>query len=63
MKVHLIKEKKEITSKARSVKELLTELKINHTTVVVARNKKLVTLNAQLKEEDEVIIYPVISGG
>ncbi len=63
MKVHFVKERKDITSKATSVKELLEELKINHTTVLVVRNGKLVTLQAQLKKQDEIIIYPVISGG
>mgnify|MGYP001561687065 CR=1 FL=1 len=48
---------------ASSVKELLEALKINPTTVIVARNNELVTEDAKLNMNDNIKILSVISGG
>ncbi len=46
-----------------TVAELLSELKINPETVLVAKNNELVTADDELGEKDEVRILSVISGG
>lgn len=63
MQVYLEKEDKTIESSAKTVKELLNELKLNPTIVLVARNDELVTEDTKLSDKDKILIYPVISGG
>jgi thiamine biosynthesis protein ThiS len=63
MKVYLEKQDKNIKSKAKNVKDLLNELDINHTTVIVTVNDELVIEDYQLKETDEISILNVVSGG
>ncbi len=63
MQVHLEKEDKSIESNAKTVKELLEELKINPTTVIVSKNDELVTEDEPLENKDIIKILPVISGG
>ena len=43
--------------------DLLKELKIDHTAVLVARSDSLITEDAQLKDNDNIKILSVISGG
>jgi len=43
--------------------DLLKELKIDHTVVLVARSDSLITEDAQLKDNDNIKILSVISGG
>ena len=45
------------------VKDLLNKLKINSVTVIVSRNNELISENEELKDNDEIRILPVISGG
>lgn len=45
------------------VSQLLQQLKLNPTTVLVSRNNNLVTESDVLKDTDEVKILSVISGG
>jgi sulfur carrier protein ThiS len=47
----------------RTVRDLLAELGINPDTVLVIRDRDLVTRADRLAEDDEVEIRPVISGG
>lgn len=56
-------ETKIIDKDVRDIAGLLKELKINPETVVTAKNNELVTLDAKLKDGDEVKILSVISGG
>ena len=63
MKVYLGKTDQTKELSASSVKDLLSQLKINSTTVIVSKNGELVTEETSLKEDDEVKIIPVISGG
>ena len=39
------------------------KLKINSVTVIVSRNNELISENEELKDNDEIRILPVISGG
>lgn len=43
--------------------DLLTMLKLNPVTVIIARNSELILENEKLKDEDEIKILSVISGG
>jgi len=63
MRVYIESKDKTIRTKARTVKELLSKLKINPVTVIVARNNELVTEDARLNEGDEIKIISVVSGG
>jgi sulfur carrier protein ThiS len=47
----------------RPVREVLDELGVNPDTVLVIRDRELVTREAVLAEADEVEVRPVISGG
>ncbi len=54
-------ENKEI--EASTVKELLSNLKINPTTVIVTKNNELVTEEEKITNKDQIKILSVISGG
>lgn len=43
--------------------DLLKQLKIDHTTVLVSRNNELITEDVTLKNNDNLKILSVISGG
>ena len=47
----------------RSVHEVLDELGVNPDTVLVIRDRELVTREVLLADADEVEVRPVISGG
>lgn len=47
----------------KRVKDLLAELDVNPDTVLVIRERTLVTRDQRLDDGDEVEIRPVISGG
>jgi sulfur carrier protein ThiS len=47
----------------RKVRDLLSELSIDPDTVLVIRDRTLVTREERLADEDRVEIRPVISGG
>ena len=63
MKVYLERSNEWKEVNTASVKEMLKELKLNHTAVLVVKNGRLVTEDALVKEGDEVKILSVISGG
>lgn len=46
-----------------TVKDLLEKLKINETTVIVARDDKVLLSSEKLKENDSLKILSVVSGG
>ena len=46
-----------------SVADLLEKLKLNPVTVIVSRNKELILEEEKLKDNDEIKILSVISGG
>jgi sulfur carrier protein ThiS len=47
----------------RKVHDLLGELGINPDTVLVIRERELLTREDRVREEDEIEVRPVISGG
>jgi sulfur carrier protein len=47
----------------RSVRELLAELEVDPDTVLVIRDRELVTREERLQDADSIEIRPVISGG
>lgn len=61
--VFLERENKTVRVKKIIVKEILKELKINPTTVIIIKNNELITEDAKLSEGDKIKILPVISGG
>lgn len=64
MQIHIEREnRKENKLFEGTVAELLSELKINPETVLVARNNELVTADEELNDKDDVKILSVISGG
>jgi sulfur carrier protein len=46
-----------------SVEDLLSKLNVNPEEVVVSRNGELVTFDEILKNEDNIVIMSVVSGG
>ena len=46
-----------------TIKDLIKELKINPVTVVIAKNKEIVTELAKLKDKDSVEFLSVVGGG
>lgn len=64
MQIHIEREnRKESRQFNGTVASLLSELKINPETVLVAKNDELVTADEELNDKDEVKILSVISGG
>ena len=52
-----------ISFNGNTVQELLQQLKINSETVLVIRNKEVLTEEESLKENEKIDILSVISGG
>ena len=63
MKAYYDRNKKEYTFKAKDVKGMLEEVGIMKNTVIVVVNKDVVSEEYKFKEEDEVKILSVVSGG
>ena len=61
--VYLERENKAVKVKQLLVKEILKELKINSTTVIITKNNELIIDDVKLKEDEKIKILPVISGG
>lgn len=64
MKVFLerTKETKELEFEGKVI-DLLKKLNVNSEEVIVIKNSEIVTLNSTLKNEDELQVLSVISGG
>lgn len=63
MKVFMEKTDKTINIEAGTVKDLLTKLKLNSTTVIVTRNNEIILESEKLNNDDKIKILSVISGG
>ncbi len=64
MKVFIEKENKQVVlDKEYTAKELLVELNINATTVILVKNNETILLDEKLSEDDEIKILSVVSGG
>jgi len=57
------KNKKIELNENSSVRDLLDKLKINPVTVIAARDNELIPENERLKDNDNIMIMPVVSGG
>jgi sulfur carrier protein len=49
--------------RARTVAALLTELQLHQDAFLVVRGDEILTRDVRLREDDEVELLPVISGG
>ena len=64
MKIYLEKQNKKIQKEfTGTAKELIKALKINPETIIITKNNKLITLDEKIKNDDEIRILSVISGG
>lgn len=64
VKIQRTKEEKELNLNSKAtVEEILNKLKINSTTVIVTRNREVITEDTLLNDKDSVEILSVISGG
>ena len=64
MKVLIRQQKREIeVAGRRSVRDVLTELRVNPETVLVIGGTQLLTPDAHLTDEDTIELRPVVSGG
>ena len=64
-KVTVFIERENITKRmnASSIDEIIKKLSINQEVVLIAINNELVTRNIKLKDNDEIKLLSVISGG
>lgn len=64
VKIQRTNENKELSLPNKiTVAELLDKIKINPTTVIVTRNKEVITENTFLNNNDKLELLSVISGG
>ena len=64
MKVFIEKQNKNMELKfSGTVKELLEKISVNPETILVVRDKELLTLYRDVDDKDEVRLLSVISGG
>ncbi|NQU98394.1 MoaD/ThiS family protein [Candidatus Woesearchaeota archaeon] len=64
MKIFIEKQNKNIEKKfSGKIKDLLKDLKINSDTVLVVKDKELITEEDLVSDKDSVKILSVISGG
>jgi sulfur carrier protein ThiS len=63
MKIFLEKEQKHVEVKGNTVSEILTNLEINPTTVIVSKNGNLVIGEEKITSKDNITIFTVVSGG
>ena len=63
LKVFLERENKNVEVEARNMHELFSKLKVNPETVLISKNNELVTDEIELKENDDIKLLSVISGG
>ena len=64
MKVFIEKQNKNMELKfSGTVKELLEKISVNPETILVVRDKELLTLDRDVDDKDEVRLLSVISGG
>lgn len=63
MKVFIERTNEYKEGEGKTVKELLYNLKVNPTTIIVTKNNELVTEDAEINKNDEIRLLSVISGG
>lgn len=63
MKVFIERTNEYKETEAKTIKELLNQLKINPTTIIITKNNELIAEDSEIKENDEIKLLSVISGG
>jgi sulfur carrier protein ThiS len=63
MKVYIEKTNEYKDVEAKSIKDILSKLNINPTTVLAIKNNELVTEQEKVTKKDEIKLISVISGG
>jgi len=64
VKVRIRHQRREVDLQGvRRVRDLLRELGLNPETVIVIRGSDLLTQDSEVREDDEIEIRPVVSGG
>jgi sulfur carrier protein ThiS len=61
--VFIESEHKKVKINAKNVKEALEILNINPETVLIVKNNEIILLNELLKDDDEIKILNIMSGG
>jgi sulfur carrier protein len=63
VKVTILPNRETRLVRARTVAALLTELQLHQDAFLVVRGDEILTRDVRLREDDEVELLPVISGG
>jgi sulfur carrier protein len=63
VKVTILPNRETRLVRARTVGALLTELQLHQDAFLVVRGDEILTRDVRLREDDEVELLPVISGG
>ncbi len=63
MKVFIERTNEHREVEASTVRELLTKLNVNPTTIIVTKNNELVTEDEKINDKDDIRLISVISGG
>lgn len=63
MKVTILPERRTADLSAGTVADLLSELKLHQDAYLVVRADEILTRDVRLRQDDEIEIWPVISGG
>ena len=63
VKVFIEKKNKTVNVNSNNVKDLLDKLKINPETVLIVKNGELTTIDARIKDKDNIRLLSVVSGG
>tara|TARA_Y100000034_G_C6516505_1_gene222121 strand:+ start:289 stop:489 length:201 start_codon:yes stop_codon:yes gene_type:complete len=63
LKVFVERENKNLEVEANSMKDLFSKVNVNPETVIISKNNELVVDDVELRENDEIKLLSVISGG
>ncbi len=63
IQVYLEREHKKINLEASSIKDITKKLNLNLNEIIIIKNNELITEKTKLKNNDEIKILPVVSGG
>jgi sulfur carrier protein len=63
VKVTILPDRETRMVRARTVAAMLTELQLHQDAFLVVRGDEILTRDVRLKDDDEVELLPVISGG
>ncbi|MBN2043198.1 MAG: MoaD/ThiS family protein [Candidatus Aenigmarchaeota archaeon] len=61
--VKYLGKRENLKMKGKTVNDLLKEMKVNPETVLVKRGKEIITEDEKIRENDEIELIRIISGG